>query len=87
LLCIPDAVEDLAVGKDPNVDIVDENVVKVANLLVAEKGVWHPHLGLKRKFPFSYFAENSAKIYFRFSRKKLAKSYENNENFRENKNV
>jgi hypothetical protein len=41
-------------------------------------------LGLKRKFSFSYFRENFAKIYFRFSGKKLTKSYENNENFREN---
>ncbi len=37
---------------------------------------------LKRKFSYSHFREHFAKIYFRFSRKF---SYENNENFRENK--
>jgi hypothetical protein len=40
-------------------------------------------IGLKRKFSFSYFRENFAKIYFRFLRKKLTKSYKNNENFRD----
>jgi hypothetical protein len=44
-------------------------------------------VGLKRTFSFSYFCENFAKIYFRFSRKKLMKSYKNNESFRENENV
>jgi hypothetical protein len=42
-------------------------------------------VGLKRKFSFSYFRENFAKTYFRFSRKKLTKSYENNENFAKKK--
>ena len=28
----------------PDVDIVDQDVVEVAALLVAEEGVWHPHL-------------------------------------------
>jgi hypothetical protein len=32
-------------------------------------------LGLKRKFSFSYFRENFAKICFRFSRKKLMKIF------------
>jgi hypothetical protein len=48
---------------------------------------WRRHyvyqVGLNRKFSFSYFRENFAKIFFRFSRKKLKKSYENNESFRE----
>jgi hypothetical protein len=38
---------------------------------------------LKRKFLFSYFREFFAKICFLFLRKKLTKSYENNESFRE----
>jgi hypothetical protein len=33
---------------------------------------------------FVFVFSRKAKIYFRFSRKKLTKSYENNENFREN---
>jgi hypothetical protein len=41
-------------------------------------------IGLKRKFSFSYFRENFAKIYFRFSQKNYTKIFENNENFREN---
>jgi hypothetical protein len=39
------------------------------------------YIGLKRKFLFSYFHENFLKIYFRLSRKKLTKSYENNDIF------
>jgi hypothetical protein len=35
-------------------------------------------IGLKQKFSFLYFCENFLKICFRFSRKKLTKSYENN---------
>ena len=40
----PDAVEDVAIREDPDVDIVDEDVVEVAALLVAEEGVRHPDL-------------------------------------------
>ena len=39
-----DAVEDIAVREDPDVDIVDEDVVEVARLLVPEEGVRHPDL-------------------------------------------
>jgi hypothetical protein len=35
------------------------------------------------KFAFSYFNENFAKICFAFLERKLTKSYENNEHFRE----
>jgi hypothetical protein len=48
------------------------------------KSVYIYILGLKRKFSFSYFRESFAKICFRFLRKKLTKSYENNESFFEN---
>ncbi len=41
------------------------------------------YLGLKRKCSFSYFRENFAKIYFRFSRKFPYENYENYKNFRE----
>jgi hypothetical protein len=34
-------------------------------------------IGLKRKYSLSYFRENFEKINFRFSQKKLTKSYEN----------
>ena len=40
----PDTVEDVAIGEDPDVDIVDEDVVKVASLLVLKEGVGHPDL-------------------------------------------
>ena len=39
-----DAVQDVAVGKDSDVDIVDEDVVEVSSLLVPEERVRHPHL-------------------------------------------
>ena len=40
----PDAVEDVAVREDPDVDVVDEDVVKVSSLLVPEERVRHPDL-------------------------------------------
>ena len=40
----PDAVEDVAIREYPDVDIVDEDVVKVASLLVPEECVRHPNL-------------------------------------------
>ncbi len=40
----PDAVEDLAVGKDPDVDVVHQDVVEVADLFISEKRVRHPNL-------------------------------------------
>ena len=40
----PDAVEDVAIWEDPDVNIVDEDVVKVTRLLVSEESIWHPHL-------------------------------------------
>jgi hypothetical protein len=48
------------------------------------------YVELKRKFSFSFFCENSAKICFRFSRKKslpkVTKITIVHENFRENEN-
>ena len=40
----PDTVEDVAIREDPDVDIIDEDVVKVASLLVPEECVRHPNL-------------------------------------------
>ena len=40
----PDTVEDVAIREDPDVDIVDKDVVKVASLLVPEECVRHPNL-------------------------------------------
>jgi hypothetical protein len=40
----PDAVEDVAVREDPDVQVGLDNVVELALLLVPEEGVWHPHL-------------------------------------------
>ncbi len=41
----PDAVEDVSVGEDPDVEIGLEDVVEATNLLIPEKRVGHPHLG------------------------------------------
>ena len=40
----PDAVEDVAVWKDPDVEVGGEDVVELPDLLVPEEGVRHPHL-------------------------------------------
>ena len=40
----PDTVENVTIREDPDVDIVDEDVVKVASLLVPEECVRHPNL-------------------------------------------
>ncbi len=40
---LPDAIEDVAVGKHPDVDVVDEDGVELAGLLVPEKRVRHPN--------------------------------------------
>ena len=39
----PNAKENVAIGEDSHVDVVDEDRVKVACLFVAEKRVGHPH--------------------------------------------
>ena len=41
---LPYAEEHVSVGEDPDVDVVDEDGVEVAGLLVAEKRVRHPNL-------------------------------------------
>jgi hypothetical protein len=38
----PDAVQHVAVGKHPDVQVGLQNVVETANLLVAKKRVRHP---------------------------------------------
>ena len=40
----PYAVEDVAVGIDPDVEVGQDDFVKRALLLVPEEGVGHPHL-------------------------------------------
>jgi hypothetical protein len=45
--------------------------------------LWMFLVGLKRKFSFSYFRKNFAKIYYHFSRNNHTKIYENNKNFHE----
>ena len=40
----PDAVEDVAVREDPDVEVGGEDVVELPDLLVPEEGVRHPHL-------------------------------------------
>jgi hypothetical protein len=56
-------------------------------LLLIVKFVERASLGLKRKFSFLYFRANFAKFFVRLSRKNVTNSYENNERFRENKNL
>jgi hypothetical protein len=78
-------------GKEKNIVLKIRALALLAVRLVIElehvgdkKKCFDTHVGLKRKFSFSYFRENFAKIGFRFSRKKLTKSYENKESFRKN---
>ena len=40
----PDAVEDVAVWEDPDVEVGGEDVVELPDLLVPEESVWHPDL-------------------------------------------
>ena len=40
----PDAVEDVAVWEDPDVEVGGQDLVEARNLLVPEEGVRHPHL-------------------------------------------
>ena len=39
-----DAVEDVAVGEDSDVEVGGEDVVELPDLLVPEEGIRHPHL-------------------------------------------
>lgn len=41
-LRIPDTVEDVSVGKDADVQIGLDNVVKVTLLFISKKRIWHP---------------------------------------------
>ena len=43
----PDAVEDIAVGKDSDVQVRLDNVVKLCLLLIPEESVRHPDLDIK----------------------------------------
>ena len=40
----PDAVEDVSVREDPDVEVGGEDLVEPRHLLVPEEGVRHPHL-------------------------------------------
>ena len=44
-----DAVEDVAVGEDSDVEVGGEDVVELPDLLVTEEGVRHPHLACVRQ--------------------------------------
>ena len=46
---VPDAVEDIAVGEDPDVDVVDQDRVKLTGFLIPEKRVRHPDLARIRE--------------------------------------
>ena len=51
----PDAVEDVAVWEDPDVEVGGEDVVELSDLLVPEERVWHPDLayvGERQVFDF-----------------------------------
>ena len=50
-----DAVEDVAVGEDSNVEVGGENVVELPDLLVTEEGIRHPHLARVRHRQVFYF--------------------------------
>ena len=40
----PDAVEDVAVREDPDVEVGGQDLVEARHLLIPEEGVRHPHL-------------------------------------------
>ena len=42
--CLPNTVEDVPVGEDPDIDVWNEDVVEPAFLLIPEEGVRHPDL-------------------------------------------
>ena len=44
MIVSPDAVQHLAIGVDPHIDVGHDDVVKVTSFLVLEECVWHPHL-------------------------------------------
>jgi len=44
----PDGVKDVAVRKHSHVQILLKDVVEPSDLLIAEKGIRHPHLGSVR---------------------------------------
>jgi len=39
----PDAVENITIWIDTNVEVRSENAVEGSNLLVSEEGIWHPN--------------------------------------------
>ena len=45
----PDAVEDVAVGKHPDIEVGGQDIVEIADLLVPEEGVGHPDLASVRQ--------------------------------------
>ena len=45
----PDAEKDVAIRKDPDVEVWCEDVVESSDLLISEECVWHPHLARVRQ--------------------------------------
>lgn len=48
-LALPNAVENVSIGKDSDVEVGLDDLVEVALLLIAEEGVGHPHLARVRQ--------------------------------------
>ena len=40
---LPDAVENIALREDPDVNIGHQDVVESSLLFISEEGVWHPN--------------------------------------------
>ena len=40
---LPDAVENITIRIDPNIQVGSEDVVKGSNFLISEEGIRHPH--------------------------------------------
>ena len=51
----PDAVEDVAVGEHPDIEVGGQDIVEIADLLVPEEGVGHPNLTRVRQGQIFYF--------------------------------
>ena len=40
-----DAVEHIAIGEDPHIEVGLDDVVELSLLLISEEAVWHPNFG------------------------------------------
>ena len=66
-MILPDTVKNIAVGKNTNVHVGHQNVVKTAFFLITEKRVWHPHLlGVRHGEVLDFFCNlySSFEAYF-----------------------